>query len=212
MTPYSSARNEGVSYRPRMDQTRVETRQGTARPRFAYHSYMRLGGNMNHAHNLRFSVEVFVLLACLLVGHAAAIHAQEPRSADSLLQTVAGLDKALFDAYNDCDLGTLGRMVSDDLEFYHDHDGLSVGRQVFLESNQKNICGKVRRELVAGTLEVYPLGSSGALEIGVHRFHHPGLENTEPGGEAKFVIIWQQRDGAWKMTRTISYGHGTASR
>ena len=186
--------------------------RGTAQPQFAYHRYMRLSGNMNLTHNRLCSVKVSVLLACLLIGPATAIHAQEPRSADSLLQTVAGLDKALFDAYNDCDLETLGRMVSDDLEFYHDHDGLSVGRQVFLESNQKNICGKVRRELVPGTLEVYPLGPSGALEIGVHRFHHPGLKTTEPVGEARFVIIWQQRDGAWKMTRTISYGHGTMSK
>jgi Domain of unknown function (DUF4440) len=55
---------------------------------------------------------------------------------------------------------------------------------------------------------VYPLGDYGALEIGAHRFHHPGRDDTEPVGEARFVIIWQRTDRAWKMARTISYAHG----
>jgi hypothetical protein len=54
---------------------------------------------------------------------------------------------------------------------------------------------------------VYRLGDYGALETGVHRFHHPGRDDTEPVGEAKFVIIWQRNDPTWKMTRTISYAH-----
>src|SRR5690242_11530344 len=126
---------------------------GTARIRFAYHSYMHRSLPETHTRNRCCTVGAAVLLAGLLVSPPAAIHAQEPRSADTLLQKVTALDKAPFDAYNGCDLEMLGRMVSDDLEFYHDHDGLSVGRQVFLDSNQKNICGKVRRELVPGTLE-----------------------------------------------------------
>jgi hypothetical protein len=48
----------------------------------------------------------------------------------------------LFDAYNQCDLTTLGAMVSDDLEFYHDQAGLSVGRAPFLAAIKENICGK----------------------------------------------------------------------
>ena len=76
-----------------------------------------------------------------------------------------------------------------------------------LESVKNNICGKVRRELVPGTLEVYPMDGYGAVEMGVHRFHHPGRENTEPTGEAKFVHLWQNKEGAWKITRVISYDH-----
>ena len=106
----------------------------------------------------------------------------------------------------------LGSLVAEDLEFFHDNDGLSVGKQAFLDSTRQNICGKVRRDLVPGTLEVYRLGDYGALEIGVHRFHHPGRDDTEPVGEGKFVIIWQRSDGAWKMTRTISYAHSALPR
>jgi len=49
---------------------------------------------------------------------------------DPLFMTIQSLDTKLFDAYDHCDLTTLGAMVSDDLEFYHDQTGLSWGRTV----------------------------------------------------------------------------------
>jgi len=96
-------------------------------------------------------------------------------------------------------------MVADDLEFYHDQSGLSVGKAPFLAAIKQNICGKVQRTLLEKTLEVYPLKGYGAVEIGVHRFHHP----NEPAniGDAKFVNIWHNDNGVWKVTRVISYEH-----
>ncbi|WP_348268893.1 nuclear transport factor 2 family protein [Edaphobacter paludis] len=126
-------------------------------------------------------------------------------TSNALFQTVSVLDTKLFNAYNKCDLDTLGAMVSDDLEFYHDKTGLSVGKPIFIEAIKKNICGKVHRELVPGTLEVYPLNGYGAVEIGVHRFTHPGLDDDL--GEAKFITLWQNKNGIWKVTRVISYDH-----
>jgi Domain of unknown function (DUF4440) len=128
---------------------------------------------------------------------------------DRLFDTVAGLDRRLFDAYNTCDLSTLGAMVTDDLEFYHDKTGLSVGKQVFVDSIRNNICGKTQRELVPGSLEVYRLDHYGAVEIGRHRFLHPGHEEIGVG-EAKFITLWQFKDGEWKVARVISYDHESA--
>ena len=147
---------------------------------------------------------LFLLIVGLSFGVRA--EAQLPAS-DPLYQTISGLDTALFEAYNHCDLAKMGSMVSDDLEFYHDQTGLSVGRQSLVDGVKNNICGKVHRELV-GTLEVYPLKGYGAVEIGVHRFTHPG----EPGnvGEAKFIQLWQLKDGNWKLTRVISFDHNAA--
>lgn len=146
---------------------------------------------------------LFALAAC--VGFEISAQAQLP-SSDPLYQTVSGLDTTLFDAYNHCDLAKMGSMVADDLEFYHDQTGLSVGKQSLIDGVKNNICGKVQRELV-GSLEVYPLKGYGAVEIGVHRFHHPG----DPGnvGEAKFVQLWQLKDGNWKLTRVISFDHNS---
>lgn len=145
------------------------------------------------------------LLAAPVVSVAQSVPEKSVSAPDALFQTVSALDTKLFDAYNHCDLDTLGKMVADDLEFYHDKTGLSVGKQAFLDAIKQNICGKVHRTLVPGTLEVYPLNGYGAVEIGVHRFTHPGLDNEL--GEAKFVTIWQNKDGSWKITRVISYDH-----
>ena len=87
-------------------------------------------------------------LACLVVVSAVpnCLVAQAPVPAAEqaeLTRTVAALDTKLFDAYNHCDLKTLGEMVTEDLEFYHDQTGLMVGKAPFLAAIQNNICGKV---------------------------------------------------------------------
>lgn len=132
-----------------------------------------------------------------------------PHTANQLSANVSALDKQLFDAYNSCDIATMGKLMADDLEFFHDKTGLSVGKAPFLEAIRNNICGKVHRELVPGTLEVYPLAHYGAVEIGVHRFTHPN-QPSEGVGEAKFITVWRYRDGAWQITRAISYDHQAA--
>jgi len=143
----------------------------------------------------------------------ATVHAQSPAQSnaqsDTLFKTVQSLDTKLFDAYNHCDLPTLGAMVADDLEFYHDQTGLSVGKAPFIAAIKQNICGKVERTIVPGSMEVYPLKGYGAVEIGVHRFHHSGEEAL---GEAKFVTLWRNKDGAWKVTRAISYNHESVTK
>jgi len=146
----------------------------------------------------------FLFAVFVLLGSAA--QAQSDAPSDALFKTVQSLDTQLFDAYNHCDLAKLGTMVADDLEFYHDKTGLSVGKAPFIAAIKQNICGKVERTLVPGSLEVYPLKDYGAVEIGIHRFHHP--HNPEDGvGEAKFITLWQEKDGAWKVTRAISFDH-----
>lgn len=153
---------------------------------------------------------LFSPILIIFVGMSAITHAQAPAQADPhsdpLYKTILALDTKLFDAYNRCDLATLGAMVSDDLEFYHDQTGLSVGKQPFLDAIKQNICGKVQRQLLEDTLEVCPINHYGAVEIGVHRFHHPG--HPEDGmGDARFVTLWQNKDGEWKVTRVISFEH-----
>lgn len=163
--------------------------------------------------NKGLAVSAALLVLTLSGAGGVRAQAQSPGgapSANPLFQAIAEADAAFFDAYNRCDLEKAGAMVAEDLEFYHDQGGLSLGRQNLVESLEKNICGKVSRELVPGTLEVHPIHGYGAVEMGVHRFHHPGRDDVEPVGEAKFVTLWQNKDGAWKMTRVISYDHGAA--
>jgi hypothetical protein len=130
---------------------------------------------------------------------------QTGKQPDALFETIKSLDAKLFTAYNHCNLETLGSMVSDDLEFYHDQTGLMVGKAPFLAAIKQNICGKVQRTLLEDTLEVYPLKGYGAVEIGIHRFNHPNEPDNV--GDAKFVTIWHDDNGVWKVTRVISYEH-----
>ena len=111
----------------------------------------------------------------------------------------------MFAASNRCDLETFEKYFTDDLEFYHDKGGLSVGKSDLLQKTKDNFCGKMVRELVPGTMMVYPLPGFGALEIDTHRFLHPG----EPAniGQAQFLHVWQLKDGHWRISRVVSYDH-----
>jgi ketosteroid isomerase-like protein len=131
---------------------------------------------------------------------------------EELTRAVTALDAALFDAYNTCDLDKFASFIFDDVEFYHDQGGVTLGKAALTDAIKKNICGKVTRELVPGTLKIYPMKGYGALEVGVHRFHHPGHEDTEGVGEGQFIHLWQYKDGAWKITRVISYDHHAAGK
>ena len=132
-------------------------------------------------------------------------------SQEELDKTIAALDADLFDSYNRCDLQKFSTFFVDDVEFYHDQGGLTLGQEKLTESIKNNICGgDVRRELVPGTLQAHYMKGYGAVEIGVHRFLHPKSNN--PTGEGRFIHLWQYKDGAWKITRAISYDHHQAAK
>jgi hypothetical protein len=124
-------------------------------------------------------------------------------------QTISALDAALFDSYNKCDLQKFASFFVDNVEFYHDQGGVTLGKDALTDSVKKNICGKTTRELVS--MQAFYMKGYGAVETGVHRFHHPGHEEIGVG-EGRFIHLWQYRDGAWKITRVISYDHHAAAK
>lgn len=121
----------------------------------------------------------------------------------ALYDAIVKMDSIYFTAYNNCDIVAQAKIYDEDLEFYHDKGGLSTSKKEILESLEKNICGKVTRELVEGSIEVYPIAGFGAVEIGMHKFHN----NQEPdaiSNPSKFITIWKQAGGSWKISRVIS--------
>jgi ketosteroid isomerase-like protein len=162
---------------------------------------------------LRIALALAVLALFAARADAQTVPAFENiKSQAELDQAVTALDAALFDSYNRCDLEKFASFFVDDVEFYHDQGGVTLGKAALTDSVKQNICGRVTRELVPGTLQVYYMKGYGAVEMGVHRFHHPGHEDTEPVGEGKFIHLWQYKDGAWKITRVISYDHHAAAK
>ena len=147
------------------------------------------------------------LVAALLL-LAPDAHATDPLTAD-----IAAVDSAAFDACNHCqDPAQLARHASwfaPDVEFYHDNGGVTWTREAMLANTAKYACGKFRRELVPGTLKVFPIKGFGAIAQGSHRFCQVASGTCE--GMAEFTTIWRQQDGRWLMTRVMSYGHRSAN-
>ncbi|TFG76199.1 MAG: nuclear transport factor 2 family protein [Flavobacteriales bacterium] len=114
------------------------------------------------------------------------------------------MDSLYFSAYNRCDLDTQASMLSDSVEFYHDQGGLSTSKKDILEKTKENICGKVTREVVAGSIELYPIKDYGAVEIGMHKFHNNQEPKGTPSHASKFIVIWQHQNNSWQMARVIS--------
>ncbi len=135
----------------------------------------------------------------------------QPRlpSSEKLYDTIAQMDSVVFEAFNHRNLSKLRTMFSEDLEFYHDLGGVTRYAEN-MEAFGKAFAGErlVRRELVAGSLEVYPIKDYGAVEMGVHRFYATEKGQQEKlSSEARFIHVWHRIDNEWTITRIISYAH-----
>jgi hypothetical protein len=120
-----------------------------------------------------------------------------------LYDKIVSMDKDFFYAYNTCDLEKQASIYSDDIEFFHDKGGLMTSKDEIIEGTKRNICGKVTRTLIEGSIEVYPINNYGAVEIGFHKFYN----NQEPDAESipsKFIAMWYNDNGNWRMTKVIS--------
>jgi hypothetical protein len=128
---------------------------------------------------------------------------------DALFETISELDTAAFDAFNTCSssdqLQKHASYFAPDVEFYHDNGGVTWTRDTMLANTQKYVCGKFRRELIPGSLKVFPIKDFGAIAQGTHQFCQ--FDTGKCDGLADFVIVWRDKDNKWEMTRVLSYGH-----
>lgn len=148
------------------------------------------------------------------VAQPATLRADETSPADgqapaALFNEIAALDTCVFDAFNHCNepgrLEEHASYFSPDVEFYHDTGGVTWTRDAMVANTKKYVCGNFTRQLIPGTLKVYPIKDFGALSQGAHRFCQ--LDSGKCEGAADFVIVWRQRDGKWEITRVLSYRH-----
>ncbi len=153
------------------------------------------------------------LIAALLV-FASTLHGSGQQGAldkssksGELFDAISRMDGVLFSAFNAHEVKRLMTMFTNDLEFYHDSGGLTDFRQT--GDNFTKMFGStpdIRRELVPGSLEVYPIKDYGAIELGQHRFCHQ--ENgKEECGTFRFAMVWRKSGGLWQISRVLSYGH-----
>ncbi len=143
------------------------------------------------------------IIIYIIIAFFASIVAGQSTENSELYKTIEELDSSYFTAYNNCDMDVQQKMYDEDIEFYHDKGGLATDKAGLLESLKKNICGKVTRTLVKGSIEVYPIKDYGAIEIGMHQFYN----NQEPNAESKpskFIIFWKQTGDDWHINKVVS--------
>tara|TARA_R100001369_G_scaffold29172_4_gene52730 strand:- start:219147 stop:219641 length:495 start_codon:yes stop_codon:yes gene_type:complete len=121
-----------------------------------------------------------------------------------LYAEIVKMDAQFFGAYNSCDLKMQKNLYAEDIEFFHDQGGLMTSKQDILDATEKNICGKVTRHLVPGSIEVYPIKDFGAIEFGEHTFKNNQESADTPSQIGKFVIFWKKKDSNWEITKVVS--------
>ncbi len=157
--------------------------------------------------SLLFKIFLLPVLFMTVANWANAQSKQDSLAGAALYKEIAGLDSIVFNAFNTRDIDLFKSFFAEDLEFYHDKGGLTGYDHTinFLKTTAKQN-NQLRRELVKGSLQVYPIPGYGAMEIGAHTFCH--LENGKQDcGTFKFVQIWQKKNDKWVITRVVSYDH-----
>lgn len=150
---------------------------------------------------MKYFISVFLILIT-----AFSANAQQP---DSLYQTIKRMDSLLFEAFNKCDTAASRVFFTNDLEFYHDKGGLT-GYEENMRSIRKRCSSNyiVRRELVPGTMEVFPIKDYGAIQLGNHRFYFKNQGEAEQlDGTFRFVHVWKNENGRWRIARVVSFDH-----
>jgi hypothetical protein len=163
-----------------------------------------------------FIVFIFSLIGCAPSENKP--HQTELIKTDTLVYTpvsktlfneIYTQDSLMFAAFNAHNSAMLMSFFSDSLEFYHDKGGLSdfnataSGFQLLFERNKDT---GLRRKLVSGSMEVYPIADYGAVEVCRHQFCHTEA-GKEDCGVFKNIMLWKKTGNEWKVTRVISYDH-----
>jgi hypothetical protein len=163
--------------------------------------------------NARVKTLTLVFVLCSITCSSAQ------NNKEKVTETILRLDGQFWDAYNRCDTDKMSTFFTQDIEFYHDKGGVTIGLDNFTAALKNGLCGNpnshLRREAVEGTVKVFPLQKGdviyGAVISGQHYFYVNEKGNPEyRDGLAKFFHVWLLKDGSWKMARVISYDHGPA--
>jgi CubicO group peptidase (beta-lactamase class C family) len=156
-----------------------------------------------------------ILLSFLIaVIFSSNIKAQVDKNSD-LYKAIISKDSLLFNVgFNTCDINQFEILLSNNLKFYHDKDGIS-DKTKFLSDLRNGLCKspetrQVNRFLVKESTEIFPLYKNGILYGAIHKGEHIFSEKRESqAGIAKFNNVWQLENGEWKLVTSFSFDHQT---
>jgi uncharacterized protein (TIGR02246 family) len=126
-------------------------------------------------------------LICFLVATPAAL-AQDKT-------TIEGLNQRFMAAFSSGDFGTVAAMYTEDAYLLPPGLEMIKGRaaiQAFWTRASEAI-----RDVELTTVDVKPLGTEAAREVGTFRLKIKGAETQEIIG--KYVVVWQRVGSDWKL-------------
>lgn len=162
------------------------------------------------------NISVRRLLKGLLLSSILMTSLVKALNHDELFTLLKQKDSQVFTlGFNQCDIKQFAKLVSDDFEFYHDKAGITESKQQFLDIMKDGVCKseyQPKRELVAGSLQVFPLYNNGklygAIQNGEHQFYETvELGKTKHTSTAKFSHLWLLQQEQWKLARVLSFDH-----
>ncbi|MEM9672966.1 MAG: nuclear transport factor 2 family protein [Bacteroidota bacterium] len=153
-------------------------------------------------------IQLVLIIIAILVGFLTSAQAQIGETSE-LFTTLEAKDSLLFEVgFNQCDISQFEQLVAEDFEFYHDKAGIDHSKADFVASMRDGLCqngeNSTRRELVKGSLEVFPLYNNGTLYGAIQRGRHQFYETT-----ARFTHLWLLESDEWKIARVLSFDHIT---
>jgi hypothetical protein len=157
-----------------------------------------------------------LFILAYLLPRAFSITVYGETEEEKITTVILEQDRLFWKAYNNCDTESFRRFFTDDVEFYHDRGGVTLGLDALTDSVKTNLCGnnsrRVRREAVPETVRVFLLHNGkeiyGAIISGEHLFFVKESGKSEYlDSRANFTHLWLIKNGVPKMTRVLSFNH-----
>src|SRR5690606_12506692 len=154
----------------------------------------------------------FILLLIVWAFHSYG----QVRTDDPLYLALKEKDSLLFSVgFNHCNMQRFENLVSPDFEFFHDQSGSVKSKAEFMTSIRDRLCRmnyKAERELIAGSVQVFPLYKDGvlygAIQTGIHLFYKIETNGSrEFTSSARFTHVWLLENSVWQLSRVLSFDH-----
>jgi uncharacterized protein DUF4440 len=162
---------------------------------------------------------LFILITIIFLLFRICVNAQtSPHVNRDLSATLLYMDSVVFANVYTCNTAKNETFFTEDIEFYHDKGGVTKSRKTLVGELRNNFCGegktRLRRELIKGSMQAYPINNYGAVQLGDHRFYVTENARLPDGqgkevlsGVAKFIHVWKYENGEWRISRIFSFDH-----
>src|SRR5688572_14164894 len=85
-------------------------------------------------------LKFYHMKTCLTIIFLAFCQLSFAQTDQELSATITRLDSLFWNSYNNCDTSKMGSFFTEDVEFYHDLGGPTLGLPELVRSFSKNLC------------------------------------------------------------------------